>query len=513
MQDSNTSARTSPTGDLLLAVDCSTSGAKAVVFTADGRSVSSGKQSFQLQRPAPGWHEQNSEDWWTATSAAIARAASSVDHTRIAALVITHQRETFVCLDAAGQPIRPAIVWADGRSVPQVARYGSDETHRISGRVPDITPSIFKLAWLREHEPETLRRSARIGDVSAYLNEKLTGRWVTSASSGDSMGLMDLRSREWSAPLCDIAGVAPSQLPEIVAPGCVIGAVSAGVAAQLGLAEGTPVVAGAGDGQCAALGTGLAHPDAMYLNVGTALVAGYASPDYLWSRRYRTVLDAPGSGYLLETFTQSGTYLISWFVDTFSPSLLADPDGGEVAREADLEKRAAAIPPGCDGLVALPYWNGAQTPYWDGDARGAVLGWSGAHTGAHLYRALLEGIAFETRLQTDGVESDTGNAVTHFLTTGGGSRSATWAQLIADVTGRRLDVCAESETTALGAAMLAACAIGVQPDLVTAARRMARTERSFTPRPETSRTYESLYRRYVTIYPTLRELFDSSPPG
>lgn len=495
--------------DLLLAVDCSTSGAKAVVFTADGHSVSSGKQSFALERPAPGRHEQNADDWWTATSAAISLATAHVDTARIAALVVTHQRETFVCLDADGRPIRPAIVWADGRSVPQVARYGSDETHRISGRVPDITPSIFKLAWLREHEPETLRRSARIGDVSAFLNAKLTGRWVTSASSGDSMGLMDLATQQWSEPLCAIAGVDPSQLPEIVAPGTVIGALSQEVAARLNLNDGTPVVAGAGDGQCAALGTGLAETDAMYLNVGTALVAGYASPEYLWSRRYRTVLDAPGRGYLLETFTQSGTYLISWFVDRFSPSLLAETPTGacEVAREEDLEKRAAAIAPGCEGLVALPYWNGAQTPYWDGDARGAVIGWSGAHTGAHLYRALLEGIAFETRLQTDGVEADTGKRVTHFLTTGGGSRSATWSQLIADVTGRRLDVCAESETTALGAAMLAACAVGVHPDLATAATKMARTERTFTPRADVAATYESLYQRYVTIYPTLRELF------
>jgi xylulokinase len=495
--------------DLLLAVDCSTSGAKAVVFTADGHSVASGKQSFALERPAPGRHEQNSDDWWTATSASIALAMENVDATRIAALVVTHQRETFVCLDAAGRPLRPAIVWADGRSVPQVARYGSDETHRISGRVPDITPSIFKLAWLREHEPETLQRSARIGDVSAFLNEKLTGRWVTSASSGDSMGLMDLATQRWSDPLCAIAGVDPSQLPAIVPPGAVIGRLSDDVASQLGLVGDTPVVSGAGDGQCAALGTGLAEPDAMYLNVGTALVAGYASPEYLWSRRYRTVLDAPGRGYLLETFTQSGTYLISWFVDRFSPSLLAETPTGacEVAREVDLEKRAGAIAPGCEGLVALPYWNGAQTPYWDGDARGAVIGWSGAHTGAHLYRALLEGIAFETRLQTDGVEADTGIEVTHFLTTGGGSRSATWSQLIADVTGRRLDICAESETTALGAAMLAACAVGVHPDLPTAAKEMARVERTFTPRPDVAATYETLYQRYVTIYPALRDLF------
>jgi sugar (pentulose or hexulose) kinase len=493
--------------DLVLAVDCSTSAAKAVVFGPDGRSVSSGRQAFPMAKTPEGRHEQDARDWWRATSAAIAQAVSGVDPKRVAALAVTHQRETFVCIDDAGEPVRPAIVWVDNRSVPQVEKYGSDETHRISGRVPDITPSIFKLAWLRENEPETLRRSTRIADVSAYLHAQLTGRWVASASSADSMGLMDLASLEWSPTLCDIAGVEPGQLPEIAAPGTVIGTLGAEVASTLGLEPGTPVIAAAGDGQCAALGTGLAESDTMYLNVGTALVAGFISSDYRWSRKYRTVLDAAGHGYLLEAFTQSGTYLVSWFIDTFAPALVAHgADASCVAREEDLERRAGAVPPGSDGLFALPYWNGAQTPYWDGSARGAVLGWSGIHTGAHLYRALLEGAAYEVRLQVDGVESDTGRPVNRFLATGGGSRSAMWSQIIADVTGRRVDICAESETTALGAAMLATCAVGIHPDLPAAAVAMTRTVQTILPRPDVSERYHSLYERYLQIYPTVRDI-------
>ena len=493
--------------DLVLAVDCSTSAAKAVVFGPDGRSVSSGRQTFPMAKSPEGRHEQDAHDWWRATSAAIAQAMAGADSKRVVAVAVTHQRETFVCVDAAGESVRPAIVWADNRSVPQVEKYGSDETHRLSGRVPDITPAIFKLAWLREHEPETLERSARIADVAAYLHAQLTGRWVTSASSGDSLGLMDLASLEWSPTLCAIAGVDPRQLPEIAVPGSVIGAIGAEVAATLGLEPGTPVIAAAGDGQCAALGTGLAESDTMYLNVGTALVAGFVSSDYRWSRKYRTVLDATGQGYLLEAFTQSGTYLVSWFIDTFAPALVAQgADASCVAREEDLERRAGSVPPGSDGLYALPYWNGAQTPYWDGSARGAVLGWSGIHTGAHLYRSLLEGAAYEVRLQVDGVESDTGRSVTRFLATGGGSRSNMWSQIIADVTGRRVDICAESETTALGAAMLATCAVGIHPDLPAAAAAMTRTVQTIPPRPEVAELYQHLYERYLQIYPTVRDL-------
>lgn len=493
--------------DLVVAVDCSTSAAKAVVFGPDGRSLSSGRRPFALAKTPDGRHEQDADDWWLATSTAMSKAMEGVDPARVAALTVTHQRETFVCIDESGAPIRPAIVWADNRSVPQIEKYGSDETHRISGRVPDITPAIFKLAWLKEHEPETLAKAVRVADVSSFLHNKLIGRWVASASSGDSLGLMDLSTQQWSPELCDIAGVVAEQLPDIAAPGTVIGTLTAEAAAVVGLEPGTPVVAAAGDGQCAALGTGLSGSDTMYLNVGTALVAGFVSKDYLWSRKYRTVLDAPGQGYLLEAFTQSGTYLISWFIDTFAPSLVAgDAELAGVARERDLEIRAGVVPAGSDGLFAVPYWNGAQTPFWDGNARGTVLGWSGVHTGAHLYRALLEGAAYEIRLQVDGVEEDTKRPVTRFLATGGGSRSELWSQIIADVTGRPVEICAESETTALGAAMLATCAVGIHADLRAAAEAMTRTVRTITPRSEVSELYSTLYERYLRIYPAVREL-------
>lgn len=493
--------------DLVLAVDCSTSGAKAVVFSSDGRSLNVGRTTFPMAKTPEGRHEQDAHDWWRSVSAVIAEAMTGVDRTRVAAVTVTHQRETFVCVDAAGEPLRPAIVWADNRSVPQVEEYGSDETHRISGRVPDITPAIFKLAWLKEHEPETLRRAVRVADVAAYLHWRLTGRWITSASSGDSLGLMDLASRQWSPTLCEIAGVDAAQLPEIATPGSVIGAVEGAVAAQLGLAPGTPVIAAAGDGQCAALGTGVSDSETMYLNVGTALVAGYVSPEYRWSRKYRTVLDAAGQGFLLEAFTLSGAYLITWFVDTFAPALLAQgTDRSCAAREQDLEAGAQSVPPGSDGLFTVPYWNGSQTPYWEGNARGTVLGWSGIHTGAHFYRSILEGSAFEVRLQVEGVVADTGVPVRRFLATGGGSRSPLWSQIIADVTGMQVDICAESETTALGAAMMAGCAVGIHADLRAAAAAMTRTLTSISPQPEVAQQYDELYKRYLRIYPTVREL-------
>lgn len=489
--------------DLVLALDCSTSGAKAVLFDMQGQCLSSGRRTFGMSRPGVGRHEQDAADWWVAATDAIRDCVGAVDTARIASMTVTHQRETFVCLNEAGEQVRPAIVWADNRSIDQVSRYGTDDIHRTTGRPADITPSIYKLIWLNENEPESLASSRWIGDVGAYLNYKLLGRWVSSAASADSLGLMDISTQQWAPDLCSLAGVQPSQLPELAAPGTVIGELSDNVAAGLLLPPGLPVIAGAGDGQCAAIGTGGTTATSMYLNVGTAIVAGVTTPDFHWSRRYRTVLGGTGEGFLLETLQQAGTYLVTWFLENFGEPA---EDGKTSSTLAALEAAAASVPAGSDGLIALPYWNGAQTPHWNGAARGVVLGWTGSHGRAHFYRALLEGIAFDVRLGVDGIEEATGQPIREMITTGGGSRSPLWSQILADVTGRTVQICEEAETTALGAAALAAAGAGLYPDAQTAAATMSRISTSYSPRPDEARRYAQLFRAWCELYPATKDI-------
>lgn len=490
--------------DLSLTVDCSTTAAKAVVFDPEGNTVALARVPLGLDRPRAGWHEQDARQWWQATREALtAVIAKLADPSRVAALCLTHQRESFVCLGEDGEPLRPAILWLDSRADSEIARYGSAAVHALSGKPPDITPAIYKLAWLRKHEPEVLRQANRVGDVGAYLTWQLTDRWATSSASADTLGLWDLQAHRWSGELLDIAGVRVDQLPDIVAPGDTVGAIKLDLAQSLGLPGSIPLIAGIGDGQAAGLGADVTGPGLAYLNLGTALVIGVQSAVYRWDPAFRTLASAVTGQYTLETFLSSGTYLTNWYREQFGDS---DLDG---APDPALESAAAAVRPGAEGLLTVPYWNSAQTPYWDPDARGIMVGWHGNHTRAHAYRSILEGIALELRLHLLGLEKATGEHVTTLRAMGGGTHSRLWTQIIADVTGRPLQICAEDEISALGAGVLVQTAIsGHQADTLHAvAARSARYSRTVIPDIRVAPAYDAYFAVYQQLYRRLRDIF------
>ena len=493
-------------GDYVIGVDCSTTAAKAVVWNAQGTAMSEARSAFDLSQPRAGWGEQNAEDWWTATAAAVRRAVQTVDATRIGAVCITHQRESFVCVDRTGHPLRPAMLWLDTRATAEVAKHGTDEVHRVTGKPPNPTPAWYKLLWLAAHEPDTLERVGKVVDVAGFLVHRMTGEWVTSYASADPLGLVDMEALAWSEELLGAVGLDRSQVPELHAPGEVLGTVLDDVADRLGLPCGLPVVAGVGDGQSAQLGTGITAPGKAYLNLGSGIVSGTFSETYSWGREYRTLAAAVPGAYTLETFLGGGTFNLSWFVEKFS-GVDARALGLPLTPEQLLEMAAAQLPPGSEGLLALPYWTGALTPYWDHNARGVLFGLTGVHGKAHVYRALLEGIAFEQRLLTDGAEASLGEPITDVITLGGGSRSPVWCQIIADVMQRTVTVVREPESTCLGSGMLAAVAAGIHPDVRAAAAAMSGTSAVFEPDARRTGTYEQIYEVYRDVYPTNRSLF------
>ncbi len=491
--------------DLVIGLDCSTTAAKAVVWDTTGQALSMARAEFELVHPRPNYAEQNAEDWWTAASAAVRRAVQAVPNDRLAALCITHQRETFACLDQAGRPLRPAMVWADTRATAEVEKYGSAEVHRITGKPPNTTPAWYKLLWLAEHEPETLQQTAKIVDVHGFLVHRMTGEWRTSWASADPLGLVDLTTLDYHEGLLSAAGIRRDQLCDLFPPGSVIGTIG-DVASELGVAAGLPVIAGLGDGQSAQLGCGITAPGAAYLNLGTGVVSGTYSQKYTYGREFRTLTAGIPGGYTLETFIGGGTYNVKWFVDRFA-GVDTRALGLELSPEQVLEAAAAVLPPGAHGLLALPYWTGALTPYWDHNAKGALLGLTGMHGKGHVYRALLESIAFEQRLLTDGAEAATEQPISRMIALGGGSRSRVWCQIIADVLQRTVQVVREYESTCLGAGVLAAAAVGLHPGIEQAAAAMSGTGLRFEPDPATVGVYDDLYQVYRDIYPSLRDLF------
>ena len=205
--------------DLVIGVDCSTTAAKAVVWNTSGRAVAEGRASFSLSSPHPGWGEQDPVDWWQAVVKAIQDACGKIDARQVAGLSITHQRETFVCLDAEGAALRPAMLWLDTRAREEIEAYGNAKIHEATGKPPNTATSWYKLLWLQKHEPRVLARTQWVADVQAYLVHRLTGRWRTSYGSVDPMGLLDLRNFQLDGELLGQAGLTPAQIPEIHAPG------------------------------------------------------------------------------------------------------------------------------------------------------------------------------------------------------------------------------------------------------------------------------------------------------
>jgi len=494
--------RAADTG-LVIAVDCSTTAAKAVIQDATGRIVAQAARPLRTLQPRPAWHEQDAEQWWDATRDAIAAAVTALPEPgRVRALCLTHQRESFVCLDGRGRPLRPAILWLDGRAHEEIADLGSSRVHELSGKPPDTTPAVYKLAWLTRHEPAVLRDAVHVGDVQAYLAWRLTGRWATSHGSADTLGLFDLQRMDWSRELLDLAGVRLDQLPDLVPAGDLLGNLSLDVARSLGLPGSVPLVAGIGDGQAAGLGLGATAPGVAYLNLGTSMVLGVQSRTYLWDPAFRTLAGIRPGTYTFETVLNAAAYVATWCREQFGTA------GADGVAGADLEAAAALLPIGAEGLLTLPYWNAAQTPHWDALARGATIGWHGRHTRAHLYRSILEGVGFELRLHLERLEEVTGQRVTSIRAVGGGARSPLWIRIVTDITQRPVRVCADPEVSAAGAAALAWGFLertGPVPSEVAAVGLPLGVE--VVPDPTTAAGYDALYAVYRRMYPALRGLF------
>ncbi|MCU1474472.1 FGGY family carbohydrate kinase [Amnibacterium sp.] len=492
----------------VIGVDCSTTAVKAIAFDADGQPLAEGRALLARAAPSPGWAEQSAVDWWEATCTALRSLTSSLTDLRAGppqGIAITHQRESFVCLDGSGKEVRPAILWLDTRAGDQIARFGTPEIHAISGKPPSTTPSLYKLIWLGENEPETLAATAMVADTHAYLVWRLTGRWATSAASADPMSLLDMSSFTWSDRLLDLAGLSSGRVPDLVAPGSVMSTVSPEASAQTGLPVGLPVVAGGGDGQCAGLGAAALEPNHAYLSLGTSLTIGVQSGEYSVSPNYRTLASPVAGSYTLEALVASGMLSLAWLRE----QVRGLPDSVEGVET--LTRMARTSRPGSRGLLFLPYLTSAETPYWDSTARAAFVGLGDYHDLGDMAHAVYEGLALESRLLLDAIETERGTPITRVTAMGGGSRSSTLLSIFADVLARDISVASEVETAALGAAMLAAFGVGLagQGDLREIAARMSRTVETVAPGVENQQLYGDLFAVYRTIYPNLRDAFAS----
>lgn len=485
---------------VVIGLDSSTQGTKAVAWDPAGRAVAEGRAATALANPQLGFFEQDPEDWWAAACTALRGCVEGLAAGRIAGLAISNQRETIAFLDADGRSVYPAMVWLDERARVEVRdlaeQLGAERIHRITGRHPDLTPCLYRILWMARNRPEAFAATACFADVQATLVSRLCGGpprtgWI----SADPMGLVDLEARTWSAPILEALGIGPERLPAIHPPGTELGRITSEAAASTGLPVGLPVFAAGGDGQLAGLGTACVTPDRAYVNLGTAVVSGVWSPTYLYDRAWRTELAAQGEGYILETCLRSGAFLVNWFVHQFVPG------GREDASILDrLEAEALALPIGAEGLLVQPYWSGVMDPHWDIDARGVILGLSGSHRPAHVYRAILEGITLDQVMRSRMQEAALGAPFDHYVAIGGGARSRLWREMLADASGKPVHVSDTVEASSLGAAMIAAAGVGWYGSIVDASTAMAGRTRAVEPNAARGARYAALLDIYEDVY-------------
>jgi sugar (pentulose or hexulose) kinase len=493
--------------DLVVGIDSSTQSTKAIAWTRQGEPVAEGRSPISLHNPQLYWFEQNCADWWASCRRALRDLTRQVEPQRIAGVSISNQRETVAFLDARGEEVRPAIVWLDERSRQQVedlaARIGADVIHDITGRPVDITPVLYRVAWLKENEPRAFENTACFTDVQGFLVLKLSGKLNTGWFSADPMGYFDIRKKEYSPIILEDLGLSADRFPLPFAPGSLIGEVTPEAARETGLPAGTGIFAGGGDGQCAALGTNCVVPWQAYINLGTAVVSGVWSSECLNSKAWRTEIAATGEGYILETCLRSGAFLINWFVDQFLPGDRSQKDFFK-----NLETRAAEIPIGSDGLVTLPFWSGVMNPHWNPNGRGCFIGLSGGHSPVHMYRSILEGMCLYQAQATGFAEQETGERIKRYIAIGGGASSPLWTQMLADSTGREVAISDTLEASALGAAMLAGYGAGWFASINEAAEAMQGRTKTVLPNTEVRKTWDDLLDIYNQIYTNNEETFN-----
>lgn len=485
----------------LIGVDLGTSGTKTALFDERGRRIASRTVEYPLSQPKNGWAEQEPEHWWKAACETIRAviAESGVDAGAIKGVGLSGQMHGLVMLDAAGQVLRPAILWCDGRTGEECREI----TERVGRqRLIDITanPALTgftagKILWVRKHEPENYERCRHILLPKDYLRYKLTGEFATEVSDASGMNLLDVPKRQWSQEILDALEMDRALLGRMYESCEVTGEVTAEAARLTGLKEGTPVAGGAGDNAAAAIGTGVARPGRAFVTLGTSGVI-FAHSDKVTidpkGRVHAFCAAVPGAWTAMSCTLSAGLPL-QWFRNNFCSEECAEAERLGVDPHDVMTAEAAKSPVGANRLIYLPYLMGERSPLLDEQARGAFVGLSAMHTRGDLIRAVMEGVTYSQRQCLD-ILREMGAAPETVTACGGGARSAFWRQMLADALGCNIATSKLAlEGPALGAAILAGVCAGVYDNVADAADSIVSIDGENSPEPAMSERLNKIY--------------------
>ena len=468
-------------------LDVGTSSLKGVALDDTGAMLATATAHYPLSTPAPGWSEQDPELWWRAAEAVVAELTDRAGAP--AGIGLSGQMHGLVALDEADRVIRPAILWNDQRTAAQTRRIeelvGRERLIALTGNRALTGFTAPKLLWLRDCEPESYARIARVMLPKDYVRLRLCGEAATDVSDASGTLLLDVEARRWSTAMTEALELDPAILPPALEGPRVSGRTP----------QGIPVAAGAGDQAAGAIGVGIARPGPLSIVLGTSGVVFAASERYRPDRdgRLHAFCHAVPDTWHVMGVMLSAAGSLGWARDALAPGTEFD----------ELVAPAASWAPGVEGLTFLPYLAGERTPYADPDARGAFAGLGLRHDRAALVRAVLEGVAFGLRDSLDLVR-EAGVPAAVGRVSGGGARSELWLAIVASVLELPLERLAVGEGAAFGAALLGGVAAGTWDDVPTAIEAAVRVTSVVEPVAEWIEPYREARLRYRSLYPALR---------
>ncbi len=490
----------------LLGIDIGTSSTKSLLLAENGEVIAIGQQAYDFDTPRPGWAEQDPDVWWNAAKTSIQQVlqASRIKASDIKGIGFSGQMHGPVFVNSQGQSIRPAIIWADQRSTAECddiyTHIGKEGLYNTVCNPVDSGFMAATLLWIKQHEPETYRQIRTLLLPKDYVKFRLTRALVTDPSDAAGTSLYDVRQRTWSAEILEQLHFSQAMFPEVCPSTDVIGTVSEKAALETGLAAGTPVVNGGNDQTMSALASGAIQEGPVMLVIGTGGTLFTTIDSVVVDRDLRMHTYphcVPDKWHLLGAILAGG-FTLKWFRNLLNTA-------GPYSYD-DMTQEAAAIPPGAEGAVFLPYLAGERTPHMDSFARGVMFGLTVRHTRAHLTRAIMEGVVFAMR---DCLElfKELQVSPDKIIAGGGGALNPLWRQIQADILGLPVVTVNTPEKSATGAAMIAGIGTQVFDSFEDACRKTVTFGDELEPIAEHIPRYEDYYQFYRTLYPALKPSF------
>jgi xylulokinase len=499
-----------------LGIDIGTTILKAGIFDDKGISISTVSQEYLLEeKSGRGDVEVPQEYYWESLVEAIRKLFYDIsrnDVLKVKALSISTHTDTIFSVDRNGKDVRPVIIWLDNRGDKEIKRiresFDTKKMFGITGQ-PEPAPMVFgnRIYWIKSNEPGVFNKVYKFMQVMDFILYKLTGEIVGEPTVYNGSYIYDMNKNDYFDPILEFIGVGRDKLPSIMKSGTNLGRIKKEIADTLGLPRDIQIIVGAMDQNCSSIGSGNYEGGIVTETTGTvlAVLTNINKPIFDYSTLIPVYNQIVNDKYCFLPWTPSGGVVLEWFKDNFY-SYEKELKSINTDIYNYMSSQAEKVKPGCNGLITLPFFNGVYAPYNNPDARGIFFGLNLSHRKEHFIRSIMESTAFMLNLYIN-LFKKMGIKIKEMRSVGGGSKSNLWNQIKADITGVEIKTLKNSETSVLGAAIIAAVGIGFYKDFKTACNNMVKFKKSYFPDLKNREIYLEVYKKFLVLYKNNEILF------